>query len=317
MNITETSDSETARKLRILIPPMLLSFGIPGNILSIIILYRLRHSQPSVFLQCLAIADLNVLCIWAFFDWIGNLTDIHYVNVYDILCRIQTFGYYSSLHVSSWMQVLVTIERVCSVMYPLRVRTLFSQTRSILSASVAAAVLIGLNSHFLYGSSQNDIGKTYPNNNTYCFMLYRGDQFYRFVWPWIDISVGFLIPCILLISGNIIIVCRLKGNFHSPNDIPSASYDLSTRITKTKISIITKRVIILNLFYIACICPICVYETGFIKNWWLGTEVTASLMTMLMLVNSSTNFFLYLMLGSRFRHELLKMKPRCDCGEHS
>ena len=316
MNSTEIVASEAARKLRIIIPPVLMSVGIPGNILSLAILHRLRLSQPSVFLQCLAIADLNILCVWTLIDWLGHMADIHHVNAYAILCRIQTFGYYSSFHISSWMQILVTVERTLSVIYPHKVRTLFSKQRSILFASITVAVLIGLNSHFLYDSSQqNDIGSA--DENDYCFMLYRGDQFYLFIWPWIDICVGFVIPCIVLLSGNIIIICRLRANSHPQDAIPRENYDINvaTRIRKTRTSIITKRVILLNLFYTACIAPICVYQTGFICNWWLGNEVAATLMVMLMLVNSSTNFFLYLMLGSRFRNELLNMFRRYDCGK--
>ena len=287
-------------------------FGIPGNVLSVIILYKFRHSQPSIFLECLAMADLNVLCIWTMFDWVGNITEMQFVNAYEILCRIQSFGYYSSLQISSWMQVLVTTERVCSVVNPHKVRTLFSQRRSIFSAAFTAAILVGLNCHFLFGSSHDGLDK-----QTYCFMLYHRDQFYRFVWPWIDISVGFLIPCLLLVSGNFIIVWQLKRKVKLQSAFPSTSNDSVTGLNNNKISIITKRVIILNVVYIICICPICVYETGFIRNWWIGTEAASSLITMLMLVNNSTNFFLYIMLGSRFRHELLKMKPQCDCNQNS
>ena len=299
MNLSESFENEVAYRIRLVIPPILMALGIPGNILSIIILYRLKKSQPSTYLLCLAVSDLIVLSVWELFDWVGSAFKINFIDNYGIFCRIQTFGYFSGIQISSWMLVLVTLERVCSVLYPHKVRTVFSPCRSLLSVLLTVTCIVGMNIKFLAGI-QN------ISTERYCFESDNFDYFYVQVWPWIYLNTGFFIPCVFLLCGNIVIVVTL---WRKTNEA-SVSLHHNTAI-KNKVSVVTKRVIVLNSAYIVCGSPICVYVIINLFGW-LDSELVKTILTMLMLTNNSINFFLYIMVGSMFRKELIKIISSCS-----
>ena len=116
MNLSESFENEVAYRIRLVIPQILIALGIPGNILSIIILYGLKKSQ-STYLPCLAVSDLIVLSVWELFDGAGSAFKINFIDKYGIFCCVQTFGYFSGIQISSWMLVLITLERfvVCCI----------------------------------------------------------------------------------------------------------------------------------------------------------------------------------------------------------
>ena len=297
MNVSDSYEDETAYKIRLVVPPILMSLGIPGNILSIIILYRLKKSQPSTYLLCLAISDLILLSVWILLDWAGSAFRINSIDENGIFCRILVFGYFSGVQISSWMLVLVTVERVCSVLYPHKVRTVFSPCRSLISVLLIVTCIVGMNTKFLAGIL--NIGR-----ETYCFESDNFDYFYVQVWPWIYLNTGFIIPCISLLFGNIIIVVTLwrkKGDALS-----DVHRSISIPMNRNKVSVVTKRVIVLNSAYIVFGFPVCVYV---VINFYglIDSELIKTALSMVMLINNSINFFLYIMVGSRFRQELIKM----------
>ena len=300
MNISETAEAPMAHQIRLIFLPVLMAFGIPGNIVSIIILYRLRNCQRSTYLVCLAVADLVVLCGSEPLDWIGTLFKIRLLEINGVFCKILTLAYSFSLYVSAWILVLVTAERVCSVIYPHKVRTLFSPFRAILSVVLIVVCAFCLNIHFL---TRPEITTT----EQYCFTRGTFDHFYFRIWPWIEVIVGFCLPCAFLIFGNCLIVYRLRRQ--NTYGMPSETQATATGVRKLRVSIVTKRVIIVNLVYIVCILPICIYENVllYFRDPLRHSEVVSTTLMMIMLVNNSVNFFLYILIGFRFRCELVKL----------
>ena len=140
--------SKIAYKMKQIYPPVLLTIGILGKIMSIFVLLRLRSSQPSIYLMSLACADLLALCVCVLPDWIGVLLKIEFREEYPMFFKLHTFGYFFSCQLSSWFLVLVTLERVVSVIYPYRVRMLFSFPRAFLSIILTIVCIVSLNMHF-------------------------------------------------------------------------------------------------------------------------------------------------------------------------
>ena len=300
-------------------PPVLMAIGIPGNILSIIILMKLRSTQRSIYLVCLACADLLVLCVSVLPDWIGGILMFHLRDVYSIVCRLQTFGMYSSIQLSSWILVLVTTERVVSVIYPHRVRIVFSLQRTFVSVILTIIGILSLNLHFIIGLPRDNITENLTENHTdsHCFVREYVNTFYVNVWPWIDLLISFILPCVFLLIGNIIIIYRLRRN--SRKDVYTCRVAVVTQTgaieaRRGKASVVTKRVIVLNVIYIICMLPACLFAV--VMPYWFSdsyssengvSDLLAAIVTMLMFVNSSVNFLLYIFLGERFRKELFSM----------
>ena len=309
MNISYSLASEIAEKIREIYPPVLIAFGVPGNILSVIILLKLRRVQRSTYLVCLSVADLTVLCVSVLPDWIGQIANLQFRDIYPVVCRLQNFGFYSSLQISSWALVLVTLERVTSVLYPHRVRILFSNSRIFLSIGITVAFIVTLNTHFLVGLQCNNASDNVTFSD--CFEKEYFNTFYYIVWPWIDTVVTILLPCSCLIVGNILIILRLqKPGAYVVN---SVSQTLATEARRAKTSIITRRVITLNVIYITCMTPACVL--AIVSPYCLSdysqntnnrglSELLTAVVTMMMFLNNAVNFLLYIFQGSRFRKEL-------------
>ena len=230
--------------------PVLLAIGIPGNTLCIVILYRLRKTQRSAFLVCLAVTDLILLSIWKLFDWIASLIGLNFT---DMLCRIQIYGYISCLQIGSWMQVLVTIERAISVVSPHKVRTLFSPIRSMVSVVLIGATFLALNCSF-FTAPESDVSF---ESERYCFDNHNFTYEPTNIWPWIYLCLGYFTPWLLLFIGNIVIVIILRRKLNDSDSI-TLSQGVVSGMRHYKVSIVTKRVVALNLAYTVCVSPLCI-----------------------------------------------------------
>ena len=308
MNSTTVPSEDLAYKIRIIFPPIMLVFGVPGNVICIIVLCRLRKTQYSTYLVCLAVADLVFLGIWKTFDWLSSVLHLYRVDSDGIICRIQLLGYFSCLQIASWMQVLVTIERVVSVVSPHKVRGLFSTERALTSVVLTSMVIFGLNVSFLIAPARD----ANFSNGRYCFdnenFRYQANN----VWPWIYLSLGYFIPWIALLFGNALIILTLRRNIR--HNKSALSIDTGISIRKYKVSIVTKRVIALNIVYNVCVTPICIYSLLSLFNVKASnSELVSAILSALMLVNNSISFFLYIVLGSKFRQEVLKMILTFKC----
>ena len=283
----------------------------------------------STFLVCLAVADFIFLGVFKMFEWISNLTNMNLVDTYGIICRIQVFGYCSSVQIASWMQVLVTVERVVSVASPHKVRTIFSPSRSMYLVLLMAVIVISVKITLLFDSATKHF-----NTDLYCFESGNFHYIYVDFWPWINLCVGYFIPWIALLVGSIVIILLLRRNALLESHGIQTDYhgketgnrgkeagilDKQKRNRRYKISIITKRVIALNVVYNICVTPTNIMSILYLFGYPIS-ELVYTILTMFMVVNNSISFFLFIMIGSRFRGELAKMMagikcPQCFTGQ--
>ena len=316
MNISEPQEIVISRKIEDIYPPVLLALGIPGNILSLIVLVRIKTSQASPYLMFLAGVDLFVICVALLPNWIADLKEDNFSDNSDAVCKLHIFAVYASLQISSWTLVLITVERVCSVIYPHRVRALCTKVRAMICLFVMVVFILGLNCHFLIGYH---IEFRPHINRSRCIAREDFEHFEFKVWPWLDFLVVFLIPCLILVSGNILIIYKLRINQRFTADSVRQNSAMVTR--RNTITFITKMTIILNTVFIMCVSPINILSIGQ-PYWWpvetITDEAYANLtlswtcVTMLMYANNCVNFLFYIMFGSKFRSELKRLfKSKC------
>ena len=311
MNNSIPDEFELARRIEETYPPVLLAVGIPGNILSLIILVRIRKSTNSPYLVFLAGVDLFILCISLLPHWIGGMQETDIRDIADVVCKLHVFAVYASLQMSSWILVLVTCERVCSVIFPHKVRVVCTRGRSLISLSFTVMCILCLNSHFLVGYHL----EFRPGiNRTRCICKEDFEDFEFKIWPWIDFIVVFLIPCILLLLGNITIVHKLRTNQKFNKD--SIRQNSAVIARRNTISFLTKMAVSLNTVFIICVGPVSIFSIGQ-PYWWPPETLTEegyakltlswTVATLLMYLNNCVNFLLYMMFGSKFRNELKRL----------
>ena len=99
-------------------------FGILSNIANIVVFYRMGFSSVSnISLFCLAVVDLCSLCIILLFA-LGNLP--LFQNAYLIISftdvNLAIAGvYYSFSAMGSWITAVISVERSCCIVFPMKV----------------------------------------------------------------------------------------------------------------------------------------------------------------------------------------------------
>jgi hypothetical protein len=195
-NFSESFDeNETGSILIKTVPPAMIVLETVGNIISIIVLTRpsIRNLPISSHLTVLAVSDLLILYTGLLPDLISDFFQMDiYLN--EIGCKLQVWLFYSSLEFSSWMLVILTIERVISVWYPYKAHVVYTDRKTTgVTIGVTALVLLAINSHLLYGVSFEKAADADGNHvNLSCVIDKQFSEFYLETMPWIDSSVFFV-----------------------------------------------------------------------------------------------------------------------------
>ena len=111
--------SVTVRKI---CDPVLFLVGTIGNLLTILVLSqnKNRRTTTAIFLIFLAISDIMILFTSYFSEWLYVMWSFGFRQVNNVLCKLHVFLTYYSLQFSSWTLVIVTCERVISVINQLK-----------------------------------------------------------------------------------------------------------------------------------------------------------------------------------------------------
>ena len=303
------------------VPPFILILGTTGNCLSAIVMmrYAFRRSTIGPYFTVLAISDTIVLYTGLCVHWLANTFDIYATSVNIHLCRLVFFSLYWSTGVSAWILVAVTWERVLAVSST-STNTPKYRTRVILTIIALTMFLINAH-HFwtLIGDPYDYAGRTYIDCKVSETFLYFGE----YIWPWINLSINSLIPFVLLLTGNIFIICRIVFVQFKLKKLQFQTGPRSVRGVRTgsvsgsgrKIPSMTVVLLLVTFVFVFTTAPYCLfpiiqpllddedqptsYNTG--ARHVLGLTI----IEILSYVNNAINFWLYCISGSRFRKELV------------
>lgn len=190
----------------IYVSPILLIVGTVGNLLSIAVLLRkrMRRSTTMFYLTCLSFADLFTLYTGLLRYWIRRAFDVDIRNLSDMGCKIHTFLVYVSLDLTVWILVSVTVDRCLSVSFPFKAKRMCTLKRSKWMVIIILTVLVLINMHFLWQLELVDTWEFRCDANSEA-----ADNFYNYVWPWIDLCVFCLVPFTVMIICNAKIIYQI------------------------------------------------------------------------------------------------------------
>ena len=296
-----------------IVPPLVIILGTFGNSLTIVVLLRQARnlSSTAVYLLILAFSDLLILYLGPIRQWIKYLWKTDVRTLTDAGCKIQIFLTYFSAQFSSWLLVAVTIERAISVIYPHKVKLGCTTTKASISVLTIFICIFGLNAHFFYGYGLTSV----PSNlkSTYqCIPLY--DEYRNFrdeILPWIDFTVTFLVPFLLLSLSNVIIIVKLKRSARRRRKMSLTQTERAGRS-------VTLLLIVLCVVFFICLTPVSIYliimphvkenamklpfqemvrQIEYVLFWHALTNCFSY-------INATTNFIFYFLSGSRYRSEV-------------
>lgn len=298
-----------------IVPPILLLLGTIGNVLSILVLRRpiIRKSVCSMYLVVLAITDLLVLYTGLLRQWILNTFDFDIRATSSAACKIHIWILYSSMDYSAWILIAVTIERVLLLWFPNKMQCICTKKVAMLVLISIASFLLLVNSHILYGYELST-GKT-ANHCHYVSKSYL--KFWISSWPSIDLVIFCIIPVSFLVVGNILIFVKVLISRRAINRQVSTYSASSQQRRDSKFSSMTAMLIAVNCVFLVCNIPSRAFMIEH-TSWSFDTcghnyakmSLLWCIFNLLMYVNNSVNFLLYIISGSRFRNEMKEMFKR-------
>lgn len=293
---------------------VILTSGLLGNCLSIVIFYRKRHldSASASFLLPLAIFDsINIAC--SFYYWLSNggiLIVTYATSSFD--CFMYNFVLYLAMYLSGWTLVCFSAERALVVNYPLKMSTILTpKTRRNLILSLLLGVPM-----FLISLAFEEV-RLFPNtDNTMTACSYKPNtpEFVFIITPIIWFGVSCIIPCVLVAVFNI---CILIG-------IAKQNTERQKIITTNKNADAEKRclrnLLLVSAFYMLFMLPygvfwgIAMFYSPVLKH---GPELNPKLRSMAVygttwgLTNYCINYLLYSYSLPFYRKELVSI---LSCG---
>ena len=300
-------------------PAIIIPIGTLGNLLTVLIILRQRKNVTSttLLLICLACSDTLILYGGPLRNFISATWHFEIRNLNDAVCKIHSYLTYVSFQLSSWLLVMLTLERTVCVMFPHRVKELCIVKNTGICVVVVTLSILLLNSHFLYGAGLVEDGgklESFP-----CRAKYETyEKFSKFVWPWIDFCVYFAIPFSFIVTGNVLIIKKLA--------LARRERQMLQNRKTCRQSLQSKNVTVLLLFlcamFLITLAPVTVYFIGsphwiesitskpdprdiqegmeYISFWFTVTNCISYL-------NATCNFILYVLSGSRFRNEVVSI----------
>lgn len=299
------------------VPCVQLLIGTFGNIMNVVILSRrrIRKYSTTVYLICLAVADLTILWTMTFPKMLQYGFDIYVRAENEVLCRVLPWLSYSAGSYSVLLLAAVTIERLILTRWPVYARSNLNRRKSFTAALSILVFTSALSAHLPFGY-QIQISQLNISNETtrvpicsYVSEEYR--VFYKTAWAWTIFFFLNVVMILLIAIGNgtiLITLCQQKKKLLQATATYDKQPSKDNRFNRSKSS--TKMVFVISLSFILTTLPHTIYRviSGLRISRGDGDDAVEKLqdtVTILLLYCTFTfNFLLYCVSGSVFKEEL-------------
>ena len=302
--IEELTDMTHADLTRIVIDkalvPVLCVFGIIGNILSIVVLSRddVMRKTTRFLLQNLAVADIGFLICSVFVISLDGWKYITIPFMLPIGSSFQTSTVYSV--------VIVTVDRYIAICHPLHSIKLSTMRNARWAVGVtwSIAIIFNIPRYFEYEYVYYSCGNS-DGVEQICYRAtltsFGSTQMYETVYEtFFYFAVRVCTPLLILIVCNVKLINAVRSS--------RARHDVTHTHQKNTTIMLVSIVIV----FIVCITPVSMRRVCVLLSC-VDMDIGNTLIhytNLLLVINSSFNFIIYLLRGERFRSILLNM---CKC----
>lgn len=208
--------------LRTFVIPIVISCGVLLNLISFLVLKRIKSSSTAQFMSFLGLIDLGVLIAGSSNMWLNNIHFNSMPIISVIGCKLTLFSYYTLADYSVLILVIMTVERFYGVWKPVHTRKSFTFLNLLLAFLFCSFV----NSHFILTHTmvRHEVNFTKSNTSTSnssigffhdiassesCeFTMWK--EFYEKYWIFIDASIYSFIPFLIISACNTLIISFLN-----------------------------------------------------------------------------------------------------------
>ncbi|XP_059178847.1 G-protein coupled receptor daf-37-like [Physella acuta] len=274
---------------------IILAIGLPGNISTIFTISRMRSlGSFSLYVVLLAIADSAALVLKVTIYQLLN--DQVYLTTEG--CRILLFLATFFASYANWILVLMAVERLVAVKFPLKIQRYLGYKKSIMWNVIVGVSLAVMYTPILlmYDFEITNIG---------CYI--HKEPIYLIVYlKWVNICLLAFIPFILIALFNVLILGIIRQSFKERNLLTntSSSTDMST-LRQTMLMLFTSTLVFVILMFPACALTVAesywqeeIHTRGFVLKY-LFSQISY------ILVDSThaLNFYLYFLSARKFRKQ--------------
>ncbi|KAL8621304.1 hypothetical protein ACOMHN_008129 [Nucella lapillus] len=176
---------------------VIMAFGFPGNLLSLLVICRMRSlGSPALYISTLAVVDNLAIVVKVILLQFGQ----YQVLIGLVSCKLMLFlGNYLVVF-ANWVLVAMAIERFFAVWQPLRVAHTWTSRRAAIGLTVLLLVTLTLASPLFVTVTVKNFG-----NRQTCSVDPQYRQVMR-VWQWGQAAAYGFLPCTLLFALNISII---------------------------------------------------------------------------------------------------------------
>ncbi len=286
--------------------PFIIVIGSLGNLLSFIVMYQkaLKTSVTSFLLRVLAIVDTIFLLTGLLRQWLRYVAHIDLRALSVTSCKLHIFLTYWSHQYSAWVLASVTLERFISVMFPHSGKRYLNQNSATILLTVIGLVISGICGHYFWTFSL--VSRTNQNHIYYSCVKIRNKYFISYIWPWVDYVIFFILPFLIILTGNICIIVQLLYSKFGAVD--------SSAEKRVKLTSMTKNLLIVSFYFLFSTSPGEIFLAT--EPIWDGINdphfkaqihLFWAFCNMMIYSNNAINFWLYCLSGPRFRHHLLRL----------
>ena len=272
-------------------------FGIVGNVLTLITVLNKRCKKTSfvIIIAALAITDTVVLVSVALH------VSLRYVSSTITVCKFLAYCVYGSRHISVWLVSALSVERTFAVYFPSKVKILCVPKTGFIVVAITIAVLSFADVHFLFGYTFGTFGKS-----TDCVFTDNGfKQFYLYMYPWIDLTIGFILPAIVIVTSNSAILVRVFKMTGALRTTAAIRNDKNKQLLRIAFLVSTAYLVLYLPGLAYTVIRPYIYEIAD-SAYTFANEYDANInaaLANLVLLNHAINFILYVFSGKRFRNE--------------
>ncbi|GAB1597439.1 FMRFamide receptor-like [Argonauta hians] len=284
-----------------IIVPVIVLFGLIGNILTIIVLWRKEmHSTTIYYLRALVLTDTAIL-IFSFLLLtpisISNYTNsLKYFRdfIYPIIFVPCNYVVMTVQTINVWITVSVTIERYIAICHPFFAIRILTRCKALSVIGVTSVLSVLYNIPRLFGAKASfiEMDDVYSIMTTEYGQSYIYKEFYSGLMYSILI---FIIPLLVLFVLNVLLIIEL---------MKMRQRRVGMNVEEDNEANMSLVLVLIVVIFIVCQTPGLIAQYEFLPNnvllKWLAVSNT------LFIFNSSVNFLVYTAVGRKFRKVLFR-----------
>ncbi|XP_076458596.1 neuromedin-U receptor 2-like [Babylonia areolata] len=298
--------------------PLILLLGIFGNVMTIVIMRRIKSDDSSIgiYFTAISVMDIIVLCFHTLNQWVQYQFGFGLYTTHSIVCKIRTWLYTGGGTISCWYLVCMTVHRALSVVWPHRVNSLCTRRTVLLVLTGITVFFALLYVHYMIGFERIYV----PSYNSYWCTVRRDNKSYMYffekIFVYIELAVYCLLPFLFLLAANIVLVWKLlmsvkvagKHLTQGDSDQVQGHRKAANSVTVTVITVSVAFVVLTLPTTLDYIVNYFARQHDRVTGYERATAAFVHAVTALLSdTNHAVNFYLYCLTGKRFREEFVKV----------